>query len=325
MGSGRRLSKEERFFQGLEPRQAKLVGLCFDACIRTIFEHAQETGGITPELEKLQERYREILKRDHFATSARELFKDITAILKSGVRMEVICGEMTSSLRDPPKILHIEDPGPKDKRRLIEKAQRHGYKASKTKDANRLSVVASDPALLDRFERNMRYLLGSQNWTDESWEIKKSGFLCRTGDAQIDGFSAEVQMNEPRNFLFGKVFTHSIYEVTRVYEPNEDDKKRFEGDFQKLPKNILQNIKKHKDRFSQEDLSFMTRSLIRLNRFRMGLRDATTLEKHDALVDYNRYIHEVFIGRLRPEWKEIYQKTEKGYTVRSSKVKGFSF
>lgn len=311
----RGLSLEE-IYQEAPLRQLLLVSLCFDSCVASGIDQALAKGtpienvkamGLLPSYAQTISEVDMVRAKDFYPKN-----RDIESL--SIAEMLKIRNQLTSYLEGNCKVIFIADGHIKSQARTVEKAKEapDGSVLS-INDVNRLTVVSEDLTLLDRFADNLKKRTTPETLcAKDGWEMKYFGLLSKSNYVFIDGFPAEVHLNEPKQSMLSAVMTHLVYEVMRADTMTSEGESNFNESFRQLPALVGQSIEDHKSKVSSDDLRAMQSLHKELSGMVREHTERNIKEKYQCLLEFHRKAHETFFGRS-PEWKEVYEEAKQEY------------
>lgn len=314
----KRTKRADEIFSEAAMRQLALVSLCFDVCIESFVSYAKENGHSPQKLTEMG-----ILPINAGKIEIDHAIKAATFLPKADLRtlcddnLREIRKAMTSFLESNCGVIIIVDGDVKSQKRFWEKVgaskdqSPHGIR-----DVNRLTVASSDYHILDSFEKRLAAQMkveGRPYCAKEEWEYKAHGLLSKSNIIAIEGFPAEIHLNEPQQLLLGRVMTHLVYETMRLNARTPDEIENFHRHFSNLPTAVSMSIEQAKDYVPTKTYELLAglNGELRLRMERVS--DATIFKKSQALRDFNQAAHEVFFNHASPEWKEVYKKARLRY------------
>lgn len=312
----RNLSVDE-VYESAASRQLRLVSMCFDACIEAVLEHAVKYGKTLDELigcgildaNATDLSSNNAVRAFHFY----EKYTDIGAITDGC--MKKIRQKMVGFLETHCELILILDGEIKSRERALQKAKESvDESVLNLNDINRLTVVSFDLDLLETFihklhSKNPPSAVCAKNL----WEMKNFGMLSKSNYVFIDGFPAEIHLNEPKQMLVSKVITHSVYEVLRANVMTASEEKEFHLSYSSLPARVKHSIDGHKAVLSGDDLETMSLLSKYLDDMVMCSVQDNLKTKYDQLLSFHRKCHAVFFDKSSPEWKKVYEEARYSY------------
>ena len=284
MSSSQRSLTLNEIYQGAELRQLKLIEKCFESCVDTLKEEKDSN----PSWVELTIR----LKNGSLSVNHENLEE------MQNVRYQMC--NLINKFSD----LKLVDGNVKNKERAKYKLENKFLgNTVRLDDINRVTITSTHYSLIESFLEKFNAKF-SQNeiFPRPDWDIKPMGFLSRSNDVLIDGFPAEVHLNETNQLMLGLAFTHKIYEVVRL--TNQDP--CFKIAFHNLPQVASKSIQEKIKEFSPLHQELLHKQLKDLSILVDELSRASIEDKKQALSTFHRKAHQSFIAHAEKEWIDVY-------------------
>lgn len=291
-------------------RQLKLISMCFDACIASAIKHSDEAGIDTSNLYV-----------DGHPIHAEQFYPANTDLGNlSKWQMRKIRKNMTDFLEEHCGLLIMLDGHVKSQDRAKEKAaDSPDGSISNVNDINRLTIVSENPDILNDTIKYLKKITPSNDFCGkEDWEMKGFGMLSKSQYIFIDGFPAEIHLNEPKQLIISKAMTHAIYEVMRMDISDKSGMEAFETAYALLPETIRERMEKYKQTISQSDFEILQELNAELSKSIDSSKPFK--QKYDDLLNTHRKVHEVFFDNSTPEWQKVFIRAKTNYVQKKKKT-----
>ncbi len=265
-------------------RQLKLVKKCFDACIKTLEEQEQLSYKVKQFILKIGDEQLIIDSND--ANHMKQYREQLCDFLETNSSLILKDGNVKSKERTAYKI-----------------ANQLGGKADLIDDLNRVTIISDNYEMIQHFTKNLnKSCHPDEVCASPEWRLLSCGVLTKGNDILIDGYPAEIHVNETNQFLLSQVLTHKVYEVLRL---NSTDK-NFNELYSHLPIECVKQAMANKDNIPHEQKDCLV-SLLKELKITVEANKNNNVEiKKKALLNFHQKAHQQFISLSQQPWIEVY-------------------
>lgn len=265
-------------------RQLKLVKKCFDACIKTLEEQEQLPYQVKQFVLKIGDEQLIIDSND--ADHMKQYRERLCDFL-----------ETNSSLI-------LKDGNVKSKERTVYKITNQlGGKADLIDDLNRVTIISDNYEMIQYVTKNLnKSCHPDEVCATPEWRLLSCGVLTKGNDILIDGYPAEIHINETNQFLLSQVLTHKVYEVLRL---NSEDK-NFNELYTQLPMICAKQALEQRDNIPDKQKDCLVPLLKELQKTVDENKNNSIEIKKKALLNFHQKAHQQFISLAQQPWIEVY-------------------
>lgn len=277
----------DEIYENADIRQLQLIVKCFDACMETAKEFNNQHSEHKASKDVIFQ-----FKIGNFSVD----INDIENMKKSRKEMCDIINKNTK--------LRLMDGGVKGRERAKYKIkyQLLGDDAQ-IDDINRVTVLSDDYELIEKFLHNFNKKFAKNDiCAKEKWDMKSFGLLSKSNDVLIDGYPAEVHVNETNQFLLGQALTHSVYEVMRLSSSDPN----FKVKFNELPKKAALDLKDNVRKFPNKQKMLLCYLLKDLNKLVKTHKKSNIEKQKDELLKFHRKAYQFMISQASVKWINVY-------------------
>ena len=284
----------EQIYEHANERQLKLIEKCFEACIKVLEENGQ-------------------LNKDdnRFIIQLNENFYSIN--ISTPEDMKNLRNKLCTLLEKKP--LYISDGGVKSKERAYYKIQNQFMgQSDRIDDVNRVTILSDDYELVQNFMNKFNSLFKERDLSPKKeWTMQSDGLLSKSNDVLIDGYPAEVHINETGQHILSQAITHKVYEVLRLSENDANFTKCYED----LPLNAVKSSIKQAKNMSPKQKILTYHLLKDLYKVVRKNRHKNNFNKRESLMEYHRRAHQIFMCIADKKWIDIYCAAMENYNKKN--------
>lgn len=284
----------EQIYEHANERQLKLIEKCFEACIKVLEENGQ-------------------LNKDdnRFIIQLNENFYSID--ISTPEDMKNLRNKLCTLLKKTP--LQISDGGVKSKERAYYKIQNQFMgQSDRIDDVNRVTILSDDYELVQNFMNKFNSLFKERDLSPKKeWTMQSYGLLSKSNDVLIDGYPAEVHINETGQHILSQAITHKVYEVLRLSENDVN----FDRCYKELPLNAVKASIKQSKNMSSKQKILNYHLLKELHKIIKKNKHKNAFDKRLALMEYHRKAHQLYICLADKKWIDIYCTAMENYNKKS--------